>query len=235
MKPEYFHIPRIVYEDKSLTQFDGYLYAVIYWFERLKEGKCIASNKTLADVLGSTSGTVQNSLERLEKAGCIIREYFDIRRKKRNQIRCLIKTVKVPLGSDRGITGEWHDVSLVSDQSIKSKRIRVEEDKSTAQSAEGSREVIDLFKEVNPSYKTLFNRKNQHDAAKRLLETHGWEKLKDMVMALPKVIAIPYAPKPTTPLELERDMGKLKAFAMQRRNEKKSKVEQNKSKVAIIT
>ena len=94
--------------------------------------------------------------------------------------------------------------------------------------------MIDLFKEVNPSYKILFGRKNQRDAVVRLLEQYGRDDLEAKIKALPKIISFPYAPKPITPLELERDMGKIKAFAEQKRNQTQTKVEQNKSKVAII-
>jgi len=116
----------IVFEDKTLTQYDGYLYAVIYWFEKLKVGKCIASNRTLADVLNSTPSTVQNSLERLEKSGCIARIYSDRARKHRKEIRCLISEVKVPLGSDTVPLDSDTNVPLGSDQKeeYKEKKIK---------------------------------------------------------------------------------------------------------------
>jgi len=143
MKPEYFYIPRIVYEDKTLTQYDGYLYAVIYWFERMKDGKCLASNQTLSEVLNSKPGVIQNSLLRLERAGCVKRIFSDKQRKKRIQIKCLIETVKVPLVSGMGTTGELLNVPLVSDQSISTREIRIKNKENTPPTA--VQEVIQYF------------------------------------------------------------------------------------------
>jgi hypothetical protein len=47
---------------------------------------------------------------------------------------------------------------------------------------------------------------------------------------LPQLVVRPYYPRITTPLELERDMGKLRIAYEQDKN----KVEKNKSKIVFI-
>lgn len=74
-------------------------------------------------------------------------------------------------------------------------------------------ELIDLFKEVNPSYRTLFARKPQRSAAERLIKEHGFDRVASMIAFLPRSNAARYAPTITTPYELESNLGRLKAWA----------------------
>ena len=90
-------------------------------------------------------------------------------------------------------------------------------------------EIITLFKDVNPSYEQLFRNKTQRRAVERLLKKHGEEKVRATILALPKIINKPFAPKIITPLELERDLGKLVAFY----NQEKAKVAKNVIGIAI--
>jgi len=75
--------------------------------------------------------------------------------------------------------------------------------------------IISLFESVNPSFKRLYANKTQRSAVERLVAEHGYEKTAHMVKELPKIIYKPFAPKVTTPLELERDLGKLITFSRQ--------------------
>jgi phage replication O-like protein O len=72
--------------------------------------------------------------------------------------------------------------------------------------------LISLFKEVNPSYERLFANKTERGAIERLVKKNGKEVVERLIHALPRINAEPYAPKITTPYELEMKMGKLKAF-----------------------
>ena len=81
-------------------------------------------------------------------------------------------------------------------------------------------DVIELFKEVNPSYERLFPNKTQRSAAARLLKKWTFEKLREIVSILPQINANQYAKgKSITPLQLEDNLGYIKAF-----------IEQNNSK-----
>lgn len=72
-------------------------------------------------------------------------------------------------------------------------------------------EIIDLFRNVNPSWKRLFANKTQRGALERLLQEHGEDKVRATIEALPKINSIEYLTATTTPLELEKNLGKIKA------------------------
>lgn len=72
--------------------------------------------------------------------------------------------------------------------------------------------LIDKFKAVNPSFELLFKRKNQRDAIDRLVKKYGLEKVGRMIDALPGIIGRQYAPKITTPAELEEKLAKYFLF-----------------------
>lgn len=93
---------------------------------------------------------------------------------------------------------------------------RLGEDTNTSE--ETSQEVpkiIDLFKEVNPSYKKWFGNKTQRGAVSRLLDAHGFEKLEKIIKLLPKSNNQKYCPVITTPLQLEDKFAQL-ATALQK-------------------
>lgn len=93
---------------------------------------------------------------------------------------------------------------------------RLGEDINTSE--ETSQEIsklIDLFKEVNPSYKKWFGNKTQRSACERLIKTHGLEKLEKLIKLLPKTNNTQYCPVITTPLQLEDKFAQL-ATALQK-------------------
>lgn len=90
-------------------------------------------------------------------------------------------------------------------------------DNTTAPSADVS-EVINLFKEVNPSYQRLFGMPPQRSAAERLLKTHGMEKLSSMISFLPRSNGSRYAPTITTPAQFEAKLGELIAWSQKQKN-----------------
>lgn len=83
----------------------------------------------------------------------------------------------------------------------------------------GSAEVILAFKEVNPHYMTLLNRKNQHAASKRMIIVHGLSQVLGVARALPEINKIPYLNPITTPIQLEADWGKIQAKLSKRSTE----------------
>jgi len=80
-------------------------------------------------------------------------------------------------------------------------------------------ELIEGFKEVNPMYKEFFKNKTERKAIDDLARQITYDKLKATIEQLPKIIGQPYAPKPTKPSELKRDLGKLIAFSKQKKSE----------------
>jgi hypothetical protein len=77
---------------------------------------------------------------------------------------------------------------------------------------------IELFKTVNPSYKILFGNKTERKCSARLLLQYGLEKMKTMFITLPDILGQPYAPRISTPYELEKNLGKLLQFIQQSQN-----------------
>jgi hypothetical protein len=80
-------------------------------------------------------------------------------------------------------------------------------------------ELIEGFKDVNPMYKEFFKNKTERQAIDDLARQITYDKLKATIEQLPKIIGQPYAPKPTKPSELKRDLGKLIAFSKQKKSE----------------
>lgn len=85
-------------------------------------------------------------------------------------------------------------------------------------------EFITLFREVNPSYESLFSNRTQRSASERILKTHGIDAMRKTLSIIEKTNEMQYAPVITTPLELEKLGGKLKAFIAK---EKSLKVKNN--------
>lgn len=63
---------------------------MVYWFEKLKDGKCTASNQTIAEILNCQPLSVANSLKRLEDCGYILRVFKDKKKKIRSEIKTLV-------------------------------------------------------------------------------------------------------------------------------------------------
>lgn len=94
--PDFIQIPRELLIDQALTPLDRILYGYIYWFSKLKNEKCTASNETLAELCGVTNPQViTNGLNRLEIQGYITRLYNDTNRRKRSEIIPLVYYAKV--------------------------------------------------------------------------------------------------------------------------------------------
>ena len=80
-------------------------------------------------------------------------------------------------------------------------------------------DLIELFKQVNPSYQKLFANKTQRAALDRLVKQHGFYKIKWAIEVLPKTNRTKYAPTICTPLQLEEKLGNLIAFVQKERSE----------------
>ncbi len=105
---------------------------------------------------------------------------------------------------------------------IQNKNITKEE--NGAFSDKDRKELITLFKAVNPSYETLFARPNQAAALERMVRKHGREKIEATIRILPEIITQKYAPRITTPIQLENKLGELVAFYNQEKSGSKPKI-----------
>lgn len=92
--PDFLIIPYVVKSDPELRPSDSDVFSVIYWFEKMKEGKCIAGNEVIAEVACCGVRNVRGALDRLEKNGYIIRHYLDEARTKRSHIETTVSYQK---------------------------------------------------------------------------------------------------------------------------------------------
>lgn len=73
-------------------------------------------------------------------------------------------------------------------------------------------DLIDLFKNVNPSYKQFFGNKTERAVLQRLVDEHGKDRVAELIEVLPKTNSMEFAPVITTPYKLEKKLGDLIVF-----------------------
>jgi len=135
-------------------------------------------------------------------------------------------TKGVSRNDQRGITDESKGVSPGDD---KEEQVKEEPIKNKATEVAGKEisEIIFLFKDINPCYEEWYGNKTQRGAIKWLIDKFGFEEVSNMVSALPAINAKEFVTKSTTPWELKKNLGKLKAHFNQ------SKAKPNKLTIAI--
>lgn len=80
--------------------------------------------------------------------------------------------------------------------------------------------VINLFREINPSYEILYKRKVQHDSARRLIEREGFDKLQKVVGFITLRRTDRYCPQIASPLQLEEKWSALEKYALSLKKDK---------------
>lgn len=100
MHPDFLIIPKVVHRDKKLRPTDWVVYATIYWYEHMKDGKCFAGNEALAETAQVSERAVMSSLERLENQGYIRREYNE-NKSRRTEIKSLVMYAKTGKEKDK--------------------------------------------------------------------------------------------------------------------------------------
>jgi DNA-binding MarR family transcriptional regulator len=90
MIPEFLIVPYQIYAHEKLRPADKIVYAVVYWYEKMKDGKCIASNESIARVANIEPRTVGLALERLEQYKFIKREFDGTDGNHRKEIKTLV-------------------------------------------------------------------------------------------------------------------------------------------------
>jgi len=103
--PDFLMKPYLVHACEGLRPSDSDVYAVIYWFEKMRGEKCTASNKTIAEIARLQERTIRAALDRLEKNDFIERVYEDKERKKRTEIRTKVHMNKIPEDKKYAQTG----------------------------------------------------------------------------------------------------------------------------------
>ena len=105
-RPDFLITPYQLFEIDGLEKLDRDVYAVVYWYEHLKDGECRAGNESIARICRAETRSVQNSLNRLEATGCIEREYKDATKRNRLRITTKISYKHVRTGEDTRAASE---------------------------------------------------------------------------------------------------------------------------------
>lgn len=80
-------------------------------------------------------------------------------------------------------------------------------------------QLIDCFKEVNPSYRLFYSNKTQRASLLRLCELHGAEQVRGVISILSETNKIPYVPQVTTPYQLEQKWASLANALIKKKQE----------------
>lgn len=91
---DFIPVPFVAVKDVKLTPASRMILGIIYYIVEKRGEKFFMSNKYIADILGMSAGSINNSLKLLEENGYIKREYNEDKTK-RLEIKCFIKLQKV--------------------------------------------------------------------------------------------------------------------------------------------
>ena len=170
-----------------------------------------------------SKNTILKTIQELEKYG-----YLERRRLSSGRIEYFLNyepvtkdwsEAKTKVGSDQS----WvrPRVGHVSNkENTNNKEEESNKDVSPATGGGDIPELIDKFQAVDPNWRRLFGRVNQRSAIERMVKQHGREAIEKIITFLPQNNADPYAPKVTTPIQLEENMGRMRAHWEQKKNKK---------------
>jgi len=216
----------------------------LYWQMKRyagEDGQCFATEETLRRKLGIGRKAYWKSRDYLLKKGWI--KYDGMTKGKTRPIKTysivdiwklnIMEYEKISSERDISLKGEISSESS-GDKSQKRHKISSERDieedlilkisnKEDTSKNNEIQSLIDLFKSVNPSYKTFFSNKTERDCLTRLLKEHGREKVVEIIEILPKTNTMEYAPVITSPYKLEKKLGDLMVFI----NKQKLKLKSN--------
>ena len=190
------------------------------------EGKCFPSRSKLAKVMGyKTTRSLDKYIKELVEAGFITKET----RLRPNgshttnfyQIHLIDDQGSHQIdvgGSHQSGVGGSHLAGVPHNTSINTPIEHI----ATDVAGNVVNEIIEMFEPVNPMFTSLFSNKTQRSALERLIKRLGEEKTINMVQSLVKFTQMPYCPKISTPLELEKNMGKYVQFVKQELAKKSS-------------
>jgi len=198
------------------------------------KGWCYASKTTIADLMGVSERCVFSNLKVLVEKNLIEKnedssylrttskwyENVVLVRAKKEYEEVSGGMKKVHSGYEESAVKHTAQISYNSnnkDSNINNK----EEAKQVLQ--EPLSDLIEAFKEINPSYKKLFNT-TQRGALQRLVEQHGAEKVSQFIEVLPETNKMKYAPVIVTPLQLENKLASLLVFIQKEKIDRKPNI-----------
>lgn len=228
-RPEFWHIPTIVSDHPKIQAFDEKVYAVIHWFYKMKDGKCIASNQTIAEIIKPSDPqirSVQNSLNHLEDYGFINRVFKDKNRRHRQEI---IPLVSYKLERTTDDSQKQNEPQMIPERTTDDSQnepqmtITIIHNKNrnynniSEQSSHDIQELFDVFyKSINPTIN--FGNKTSRKSAQDLIKQFGKEMTIKMAQYACKIHGQKFAPTISTPYQLKEKLSALKAYAQKQKS-----------------
>lgn len=197
-----------------------------------KDGRCYPSKRTLGKDTGTSVKTAERQINKLIDLGLLAKTNRFVRnRQTSNSYQLLIKESGASPVTPPHVTSDVGEGGRNDAQNYTHIELNpinpappgdgVAHDPVDQKLLAG---IIFEFRLVNPSYKRLFSRSSQRESTERLMQQHGYERLKKIVGYLPTSNANRFAPTITTPTQLENDLGKLLAWAQKEKSIKKTKI-----------
>jgi len=122
--------------------------------------------------------------------------------------------------NNKRVTTNKNDKNVKNENNDKEDKIILSEPSSQGNEINS---LIELFKPINPSYKTLYPNTTERKSLERMIKEHGYNEILKVISNLHQYVTQPYAPRITKPSELEKDFGKLLLFISQERNKNASR------------
>lgn len=182
---------------------------------------CTASNQYMAKFFGLGDRQAREYVSRLEQKGLIRVELIGRNRRRITMTEkgnILMAVKRLP---DGGKAPSADGGKAPHSNKEDSSKVRKEEGEAPEWTEVS--EVIDLFKAVNPSWEQLFKNRTERAAMGRLIVKWGRPKMEEVISFLPKSNGKAYAPTITSPWELEKKLGALKAFFEKERSKGREK------------
>lgn len=196
------------------------------WFGKssilLKKGQLITGRVSIKRATGVNEKTVQRVLSVL-----VLEHLIEQQTSNKNRLITILNWDKYQ-GSEQQNEQQMSNKRATSEQQASTnKNVKnVKNDKkqflATLRVAQDEvNSLIPLFQTINPSYNKFFSNKTERSAIERLLKNYGKERLVSLLESLPDILSRPYAPRITTPYQLEAKLGELKVFLSQEKNKSK--------------
>jgi len=209
-----------VLKDKNLSFKAKGMYA--YLFSKPDEWDFSSNRMTLETKDGRKS--IMAMLRELEENGYLQREKLPSGKMEytlKYGIKSLspesdlrIEKPKSPFGTvPKRLSAESSPISNTEDTNNKEKKVI----HNSGVPPQDIQSFIKSFEGVNPSYEVLFRNTAERAASERLIIKFGLEKMLKTTEQLQGITSQPYAPRITTPYELERNLGKLIIFVNQQK------------------
>lgn len=199
----------------TCTKIDAEVYGYIYWFTKLRNVRCTASNETLARLVGTTPQTIQNSLTSLEGAGFIRRVYKNNNRNStRLEILPLLTFGRVSPTDDSNYHLQMTQLSPTGDQSKSIEKeqilgaeapapIREVSDTPTKPRKRVDEPILEVFRLFAPKYPKIWEVNTaQRKAASVLRETKTLEQIETALKFYRENKTTQFCPDVSTPWKL---------------------------------